>query len=99
MRKMKLFLAGAALALLPLMMPEGDLPFQNGDWILLPDIRAAVLEKREKIMGFAVSADGAFEEIWMTLGDLTDHERQIIADGCLINFNRENFYKFVSTRG
>ena len=74
--------------MLPLIIPEGDLPFGNGDWILLPDIRAAVLEKREKIMGFAVTADGAFEEIWLTLGDLTDHERQIIADGCLINFNR-----------
>jgi aconitase A len=74
--------------MLPLIIPEGDLPFGNGDWILLPDIRAAVLEKREKIMGFAVTGDGAFEEIWLTLGDLTDHERQIIADGCLINFNR-----------
>ena len=73
--------------MLPLIIPEGDLPFRNGDWILLPDIRAAVLEKREKIMGFAVS-DDAFREIWMTLGEMTDHERQIIVDGCLINYNR-----------
>jgi aconitate hydratase len=28
------------------------------------------------------------KEIWMTLGELTDHERRIILDGCLINFNR-----------
>ena len=73
--------------MLPLMIPEGDLLFQNGDWILLPDIRAAVLEKREEILGFAVS-DGAFREIRMTLGEMTDHERQIISDGCLINYNR-----------
>lgn len=73
--------------MLPLIIKEGDLPFRNGDWILLPDIRAAVLEKREKIMGF-VAADGELRTIWMTLGDMTNHERQIIVDGCLINFNR-----------
>ncbi len=73
--------------MLPLLIEEGALPFRNGDWILLPDIRAAVLEKRDKIMGFA-AVDGTLRTIWMTLGDMTDHERQIIADGCLINFNR-----------
>ena len=73
--------------MLPLLMEEGELPFTCGDWILLPDIRAAVLEKREKIMAFAVH-DGQLVQIWMTLGELTDHEREIIADGCLINFNR-----------
>ena len=75
--------------MLPLIIGEGSLPFRNGDWILLPDIRAAVLEKREKIMGFAASGD-SLSPIWMKLGDLTDHERQIIADGCLINFNRSH---------
>ena len=74
--------------MLPLIIEEGDLPFSNGDWILLPDIRAAVLEKREKIMGF-VAVGGELRTIWMTLGELTDHERNIIADGCLINFNRK----------
>ena len=80
--------------MLPLLIPEGELPFGNGDWILLPDIRAAVLEKRETILAFAVSGN-SFTPIKMTLGDMTEHERQIIADGCLINFNQ----KFVSTRG
>ena len=73
--------------MLPLVIEEGELPFGNGDWILLPDIRAAVLEKRDKIMGFA-AAGGTLKTIWMTLGELTDRERQIIAAGCLINYNR-----------
>lgn len=73
--------------MLPLLIREGDLPFENGDWILLPDIRAAVLEKREKIFAFVVKGN-ALEAMWLTLGDLTDHEREIIADGCLINYNR-----------
>ncbi len=74
--------------MLPLLIEEGDLPFANGSWILLPDIRAAVLEKREKIMGFAVCGN-ELRQFWMTLGELTDHERQIITDGCLINYNRK----------
>ena len=73
--------------MLPLLIREGTLPFENGDWILLPDIRAAVLEKREKIFAFVVKGN-ALEAMWLTLGDLTDHEREIIADGCLINYNR-----------
>lgn len=73
--------------MLPLLIDEGSLPFANGDWIFLPDVRAAVLEKREKIMGFALRG-GALHEFYMTLGELTDHERQIIMDGCLINYNR-----------
>ena len=73
--------------MLPLLIREGALPFENGDWILLPDIRAAVLEKREKIFAFVVKGN-ALEAMWLTLGDLTDHEREIIADGCLINYNR-----------
>ena len=36
---------------------------------------------------FAVKEDG-LDQFEMKLGDLTDRERQIIADGCLINFNR-----------
>ena len=74
--------------MLPLLIEEGELPFANGDWILLPDIRAAVREKRDKIMGFVVR-EKELKQIWMTLGELTGHERQIILDGCLINFNRE----------
>ena len=82
--------------MLPLLIEEGELPFANGDWILLPDIRAAVREKRDKIMGFVVR-EKELKQIWMTLGELTGHERQIILDGCLINFNREMSRKAVHT--
>ena len=32
--------------------------------------------------------DGSLVEFEMTLGELTDEERQIILKGCLINYNR-----------
>jgi len=73
--------------MLPLVTEKGELPFGNGDWILLPDIRTAVLEKSDRIKGLVFHGN-ELETVWMTLGDMTDHERRIIADGCLINYNR-----------
>ena len=73
--------------MLPLIIEKGELPFKNLDYIFLPDIRKEVEDKSDTIKALAVSGD-SIKEFNMTLGDLTDHERQIILDGCLINFNR-----------
>jgi aconitate hydratase len=56
----------------------------NGDFVFFPGIRKAVLEKADKIKGIVLGAKEA--EITVTLGELTDAERQILADGCLINY-------------
>ncbi len=73
--------------MLPLLIKEGDLPFKNLDYVFLPGIRKAVEEKADTIKAVAVSG-GATKEFTMTLGELTDNEREIILDGCLINYNR-----------
>ncbi len=73
--------------MLPFIIPEGELPFANLDYIFLPDIRQAVEEKADTIQAYAI-ADGRLKEFTMTLGELTDEERQIILKGCLINYNR-----------
>ncbi|MBM6825738.1 hypothetical protein H6A13_01285 [Mordavella massiliensis] len=50
----------------------------------LPDVRKAVEEKADVIKAYVVGDD--LKEIDLRLGDLTDAERQIILDGCLINY-------------
>ena len=60
------------------------LPFKNGDYIFVPDVRKAVEEKADVIKAYVVGDD--LDEINLRLGDLTDAERQIILDGCLINY-------------
>ena len=60
------------------------LPFKNGDYIFVPDVRKAVEEKADVIKAYVVGDD--LKEIDLRLGDLTDAERQIILDGCLINY-------------
>ncbi len=73
--------------MLPFLIKEGELPFHNLDYLFFPDIRKAVEEKADTIKAYRVGED-ALEEFTVTLGELTDEERQIILDGCLINYNR-----------
>ncbi len=74
--------------MLPLLVQEGKLPFANGDYLFLPDIRKAVEEKASDITAYVVK-DGSLQQFHMTLGELTDDERSIILKGCLINFNKK----------
>lgn len=72
--------------MLPLLIPEGELPFKNGDYLFLPDIRQAVKEKSDEIRVYRVS--DKMESFTAAMGELTDDEREIILQGCLINYNR-----------
>lgn len=81
--------------MLPFVMDEADVDasenpygFENGDYIFVPGIKKAVIEKAEVIKGYIVNKD--MKEISLKLGDLTDDERTIITSGCLINYYRDN---------
>ena len=73
--------------MLPLLIEAGELPFENGDYIFLPDIKNEIENKATEIKAF-VYKDGALKEFKLMLGELTDDERSIILKGCLINYNR-----------
>ena len=73
--------------MLPFIIPEGELPFKNLDYIFLPGIRTAVKDKVDDIKAYVIK-DGQMKEFGLKLGQLTDAEREIILDGCLINYNR-----------
>lgn len=73
--------------MLPFLIEEGELPFKNKDYLFFLGIRKAVEEKAEEIKGYKVGED-SLTEFTVKLGELTDEERQIILDGCLINYNR-----------
>ena len=73
--------------MLPFIIEKGELPFKNHDYLFIPGIRKAVEEKASEIKAYVVKEDG-LKEFNLTLGELTDEERQIILKGCLINYNR-----------
>lgn len=73
--------------MLPFLIPSGELPFANGDYLFIPDIKKAVEEKANTMKAYAVG--DTIKEFTMSLGELTDDEREIILTGCLINFNKK----------
>ena len=73
--------------MLPFTIDKGELPFKNKDYIFVPDVRKAVEDKLTKIPAYVVNE--GMKEITLTLGELTDDDREIILKGCLINYYRD----------
>lgn len=72
--------------MLPFLFNE-DLPFENGDYIFIPDAAKGIAEKKTEFTAFVVR-NGEMKEFTLKMGDLTDDERKIILAGCLINYNK-----------
>lgn len=65
------------------------LPFTNGDVILLPGIRSAIIENVSSFPAYILRTDQSVVPITLRIGELTEDERKIILDGCLINYYTE----------
>ena len=73
----------------------GMLPFVISDektlamnaWVFFPALKKAIREKIEKISGYMLGEK--IMEFSASLGELTDTERKILVDGCLINYYRQ----------
>jgi len=76
--------------MLPFVTKENHhrLSFKNGDVLWMPEIRKGIMEKEEKIKAYVVK--DRLIEIELFLGDLTDSEREIILQGCLINYYKSD---------
>ena len=72
--------------MLPFLL-QGEIPFENGDYLFIPGIKKAVEEKVDEVKAYVVNKN--MKEFTMKLGSLTEDERAIILSGCLINFNRK----------
>ncbi len=73
--------------MLPFVMDE-DYAFDIDDYVFVPGIVDAIKNKDDVIKAYVVNKD--MKEISLTLGALTDDERDIILAGCLINYYKEN---------
>ena len=67
-----------------------------GDYVFVPGIRSAILENADSITAYVIRRSDeepsgwSIREFSTSTGALTPDERQIIADGCLINYYREH---------
>ncbi|MCI7468582.1 MAG: hydratase [Lachnospiraceae bacterium] len=73
--------------MLPFTIPAGDLPFALGDYIFIPNVFDDIRNKNTSIEAYVVK-DGGLVPFTLNMGELTDDEREIIEDGCLINYYR-----------
>ena len=69
--------------MLPLQL-AGATPFGLGDYVLIPNVREALKGDLQSIKAYVLGDTVKEFSLYMT--PLTTDERQILADGCLINF-------------
>ena len=69
--------------MLPLQL-AGATPFGLGDYVLIPNVREALKGDLQSIKAYVLS--DTVKEFELYMAPLTTDERQILADGCLINF-------------
>ena len=75
--------------MLPFLIPEGDLPFKNGDYLFIPGIKKAIDEAKTEFDAYVVKEDG-LHLFKLSMDELTSDEREIILDGCLINYYKSH---------
>ena len=66
--------------------PEMVFDYKPGDIVFVPGIRQAILSGAEEIDAKVITAAGAVQSIHLYFRNLTASERQILADGCLMNY-------------
>ena len=67
---------------------KGEPPFEVGDYVYVPGIRAALEGDLSRIPAWVVTAAGEVREMALYVADMTAEEREIVRAGCLINYNR-----------
>ena len=73
--------------MIPFIIDEGDLPFQNLDYLFVPGIREAIASGKTEFEAYVVK-DGQMKPFTLKMGELTPDEKDIILKGCLINYYR-----------
>ena len=66
--------------------PDTPFEYEVGDYVFVPGIREAILGGEEQIEARVISRDGRTTPITLYFKPLTADERQILADGCLMNY-------------
>ena len=74
--------------MIPFIIEEGELPFKNGDYIFVKDVKKAIETKTDSFEAYRLG--NTAEKFTLKISPLTDDERKIILSGCLINFYKNN---------
>ena len=77
--------------ILPFTLAEGaEFPYSEGDYVFVGGIRKAIIEGKEEFAAKVIRADGSVSDLTLYVKGLTDDEKEIILDGCLMNYYRNH---------
>ena len=65
--------------------PDVEFNYNPGDMVFVPGIREAIINGKEEIDAKVIAADGV-HDLHLFFQNLTQDERTILAEGCLMNF-------------
>ncbi|MBQ1390934.1 MAG: hydratase [Firmicutes bacterium] len=73
--------------ILPFTIDEGtDFPYEPGDMVFVPGVRQAITTGTPDIPAKVIKADGSVCDLLLHVRGLTEDEKAILADGCLMNY-------------
>ena len=72
--------------MIPFIYEDENIPFHKGDLIYIKGIKSAIENGDSRVKAVIVNENGT-KEIELSLGAMTDEEKEIIVSGCLINYN------------
>ena len=79
--------------LVPFTLPEGaEFEYAVGDWVYIPGIKKAIAEGSEEFAAKVVTADGV-KDITLLCKGLTDNDKLILQEGCLMNYYAAGYGK------
>ena len=77
--------------ILPFTLAEGaEFPYSEGDYVFVGGIRKAIIEGKEEFAAKVIRADGSVSDLTLYVKGLTEDEKEIILDGCLMNYYRNH---------
>jgi aconitate hydratase len=77
--------------ILPFTLAEGtEFPYSVGDYVFVEGIRQAIIDGKQEFEAKVIKADGSVDSITLYVKGLTEDEKQIILDGCLMNYYKAN---------
>ncbi|MCI5615590.1 MAG: hydratase [Clostridia bacterium] len=67
--------------------------YEDGDWVYIPGVRQAILNGQEDINAKVITKDGKVADLPLQCKGLTDDEKLILKEGCLMNYYAAGYGK------
>ncbi len=66
--------------------PDTEFPYEPGDMVFVPGVREAVEKGIETLPAKVIRQNGSVDDITLYIKGLTEDEKTIILEGCLMNY-------------